>query len=416
MHSDECALFLFGGVEMAGSIRELGNNRWELRISQGYDSNHKQRRITKTIQATSRRQAQKTLDELSYSLLKKPKDLGDNKITFGQFVKLWDERHNSKLSIATSTRDRTLLENRIMPAFYGVKLKKVTAEMIIEFINNLKAPTENVNTGKSLSATSIYAHYKLINHILNKAVEWGYLATNPCNDIPKDERPRPGYQRHPIWNEKELEQFLCFLKEMKDTPTNIKHILMFYIALLTGTRRGELSGLTWDCIDYEEKSIYVNKALQFASGRNRSLDKTKTKESVRKLYVDDYIMGLFQQHKLYQEQYLKKYGYKNPKQYVFLAVRKSGDVLMPISASCLYTWLSKVTRENGFSHITVHSLRHMAATYALNCGAPLTTVQTMLGHTNIRTTSIYLHATDEKRKEVAVVLSNNLQKLRGENK
>ncbi len=400
---------------MAGSIQELGNNRWELRISNGYDSNHKQRRITKTIQATSRRQAQKALDELNLSLTKKSKDSGDNKITFGQFLQLWDNRHNSKLSISTKIGHQNLLESRIIPVFYGIKLKKITPELILDFIKMLREPKRNANTGGELSATSVHAHYKLINHILNKAVEWGYLASNPCNEIPKDERPRPAYQRLPIWNEQELKRFLLLLKGLKDSPTKIKQELMFYIALLTGARRGELSALTWDCINYEEKSIYINKATKFAEGTQRSFDKPKTKESIRKLYIDEHVVNLFKKHKEYQDKYLSKYGYKNPKQIVFLAVRKSGNELMPISASCLYTWLNKFSKDNGFSHITVHSLRHMAATYALNYGAPLTAVQTMLGHTNIRTTSIYLHAIEEKRKEVAGVLSNNLQILRGEN-
>lgn len=62
--------------------------------------------------------------------------------------------------------------------------------------------------------------------------------------------------------------------------------------------------------------------------------------------------------------------------------------------------------------ITVHSLRHMAATYALNQGAALTTVQSMLGHTNIRTTSIYLHPLDKQKREMAQIMSNHLHELR----
>ena len=75
--------------------------------------------------------------------------------------------------------------------------------------------------------------------------------------------------------------------------------------------------------------------------------------------------------------------------------------------------LNAIAEKHALPHITVHSLRHMAATYALNCGAALTTVQTMLGHTNIRTTSIYLHDLDEKRKEATAILSNQFNKLRG---
>ena len=75
---------------MAGSIRDLGNGTWELRISNGYDANKKQRRLTKRIKATSKRQAQKALDEWNMLLANKPQDLVDRKITFAQFVQIWD--------------------------------------------------------------------------------------------------------------------------------------------------------------------------------------------------------------------------------------------------------------------------------------------------------------------------------------
>ncbi|MBR3654881.1 MAG: tyrosine-type recombinase/integrase [Elusimicrobia bacterium] len=88
------------------------------------------------------------------------------------------------------------------------------------------------------------------------------------------------------------------------------------------------------------------------------------------------------------------------------------DELVPVSPSCLGMWLNKLCQENNIPNITVHSLRHMAATYALNHGAALTTVQSMLGHTNIRTTSIYLHPLEFQKKETAQILSNHLNDLR----
>ncbi|MBD9022088.1 MAG: hypothetical protein EGR10_05530 [Megasphaera elsdenii] len=66
----------------------------------------------------------------------------------------------------------------------------------------------------------------------------------------------------------------------------------------------------------------------------------------------------------------------------------------------------------GIPHIGVHSLRHMAATYALNEGASLTTVQSMLGHTNIRTTSIYLRPLDSKKKEAAQIMGKHFDEMR----
>jgi len=398
---------------MAGSIRDLGNGSWELRISHGYDENKKQKRFTKRIKATSRRQAQKALDELNMLLMNKLQGVVDNKITFGQFVEIWDRRHNSKLRDMTKIGDRQRLELRILPKFWGIKIKKMTPELILDFVKELQQPGMNKNTGGFLSATSVHTHYKLLNQIFNKAVEWGYLTENPCSQIPKNERPRPEYHRQPILNEIELKPFLQIIDDLKDTPTNVKHQLMFYISLFTGTRKAELSALTWDQIDFEEKSIYIDKAVQFAKGANRDFGKPKTLSSVRMLYLDDRIVKLLKKHKYYQEIYLSKRGYSNSKNIVFLATRNKAKELKPVSASCFYTWLSKFARDNGVKHITVHSLRHMAATYALNCGAALTSVQTMLGHTNLKTTSIYLHDMEDKRKVTAAIMADTFEKMRG---
>lgn len=308
-----------------------------------------------------------------------------------------------------------LLNNRIISAFYGIKLQKLTKDIIVDFINTLRQPGMNPRNGDGkLSDSSVHAHFKLINHMLNKAVEWNFIALNPCDLIPKGERPRPHYKRLPIWNESELKKFLEIVSKLKNTPTGVKHKLMFHIALLTGARKGEFSALTWDCVDWEEMSIYINKSSKFIRDTDEEIDKPKTKESVRKLFVDDYIIELLRKHKKYQETYLEKNGYENQEQFVFLARRRHKGKLVSVSKNCLYAWMNKLCKEHKLGHITVHSLRHMAATYALNYGAPLTTVQTLLGHTSIRTTSIYLHDVEEKRKEVAGILSSRLSALRNQ--
>lgn len=54
----------------------------------------------------------------------------------------------------------------------------------------------------------------------------------------------------------------------------------------------------------------------------------------------------------------------------------------------------------------------MAATYALTSGMPLNMVQTMLGHTNISTTSIYLHDVYDQRKIESEKYTKALEEMR----
>ena len=128
--------------------------------------------------------------------------------------------------------------------------------------------------------------------------------------------------------------------------------------------------------------------------------------------MDEYVIELLRRHQENQVRYLQNKGYENPHGYIFLAVRLRNEELVPEAPSCFYMWLKRICRNHNLPHITVHSLRHMAATYALNHGAALTTVQSMLGHTNIRTTSIYLHPLETQKKETAQSMSNHLKDLR----
>lgn len=177
-----------------------------------------------------------------------------------------------------------------------------------------------------------------------------------------------------------------------------------------------MGAITWNDICWNENTIQITKSAKYIDSKHVEVSKPKTTESIRSVYLDDYTIALLQQHKAYQDEYLKKNQYKNPHGFVFLATRRRNGELVPVTPSCLYAWLNKLSAENNLPHITVHSLRHMAATYALNRGASLTTVQAMLGHTNIRTTSIYLHSLNSQRKETTAALSAHLQKLRHQQK
>lgn len=402
---------------MAGSIIDKGNNRYELRVSLGYEKG-KQIRKTRTIHATSKRAAKKELDKFWMEIQNAPKnETGSKEITFGEFSDVWNHRHNSKNALTTRTIQNNMLNGRLKDAFHGMPLKDISASKIQAFLSDLSKPKTNMVSSRNngcLSETMIYKYFKLLNHMLRKAVEWNLLLRNPCDDIPHDEWPKPNYHHFPIWQEQDLRKFIQIIESLPDNATNVKHKTMFYIALLSGTRKGELNALTWSNICLEDKSIMIDKAYKYIKSGITEVSSPKTSHSVRKLYVDDFVLSLLEKHRAYQEEYLQKNSCTNPSGYIFIASRQKNREVVPVSPSCLYKWLKSVCKENNLPPITVHSLRHMAATYALNNGAALTTVQSMLGHQSIRTTSIYLHPLDRERQITAQVLSEQLNHLRND--
>ena len=400
---------------MKGSVINRGKGVWELRLSMGYDANGKQLRKTKRVKATSKRAAEKKLEEFVWAVEREVQaDEAHKNITFQEYARIWEARHNDKMALTTRMSQHSVLHDRMMDTFAGIPLAKITAGIVMTFVETLRK--SKTRQGTILSDTMVHKNFKLLNHMLAKAVEWKILSKNPCDDIPREDRPKPKYHHYPIWQEADLMKFLRVVDALPNSPKNIKHKTMFYLSLLTGARKGEVSALTWDDVDWEQKSVHIRKAQKYIDGRHVEISKPKTAESVRTLFVDDHVLDLLRQHKALQEEYLRVKGYENPNQYIFLAIRLRNEEIVPVTASSLYAWLLRLSKEHDLPPITVHSLRHMAATYALNHGAALTTVQTMLGHTNIRTTSIYLHALDAQRRETTQILSQHLEKLRNADK
>lgn len=162
---------------MAGTLKNLGNGRYKLTVSLGYQDG-KQIRKCRTVDATTKKEAERMLAKF---YLEQTRFAGlDKDITFGDFVKVFQERHANNLSLSCRTNYEYMLHDRILPAFGKQKLSKVTKEMIIRFIEFLKDPLARMDKQqKPLSGETVRKHYKLIQLILNKAVVWGFLNGSP---------------------------------------------------------------------------------------------------------------------------------------------------------------------------------------------------------------------------------------------
>ena len=401
---------------MAGSVIKKPNNKWELRVSLGYDENNKQRRKTKTVYAKTKKEAEKMLAEFFLEL--KDTLVIDHDITFKEFYSYLRTRHFKKLGIITINRYEQLLNNRILPAFGDKKLSKITGDDIITFLNSLQNEGMRLDNKqkRTLSNTSIAHHYKLLALIFNKAYEWKYLYKNPCKEIPKDQIVRPAYIHYPIWKQKELTRFLTILEEQEETFSFIKNKLMFYISLITGARKGEFMGLTWDCVDLDNKSLNINKSLKFICGKAVGFGKPKTESSIRILYFDDYLKALFIKYRSMLEKHLYENGVVNTNEYVFISREFTATKeTLPVDGKGFYLWLKRMCDRYNMPHIAVHSIRAMAATYALTNGMPLNMVQAMLGHSNIATTSIYQRDVSDSRKDFTNIHAQKISAMRNDN-
>ena len=171
--------------------------------------------------------------------------------------------------------------------------------------------------------------------------------------------------------------------KIEDEATNFMEYrdnLIIDILYQTGMRRAELTGLKKSDIDIYQKQIRV-------FGKRR-------KERI--IPIGDELIKKID----YYQQAMSDEGFENPTEYLLIRINKKNKRVEPITAHDIYDVVCK--RMGDISTLKKHSphvLRHTFATTMLDHGADIRTIQQLLGHASLNTTTIYTHTTFEQIKE-----------------
>ena len=153
--------------------------------------------------------------------------------------------------------------------------------------------------------------------------------------------------------------------------SNRKHRCMISLIYSAGLRRSELLNLT-------PKDIISERMLVRIMGKGRKCRYSLLSEKLLKEL----------------REYFKEY---RPQKWLFEG-ETPGE---PYSASALVKVLKEAASHAGIKHrVHVHMLRHSFATYLLEQGTDLRTIQELLGHNDIKTTAIYLHTSNEHKAKI----------------
>ena len=137
--------------------------------------------------------------------------------------------------------------------------------------------------------------------------------------------------------EEQIERMLSALND-----ESLTLIVMVYLAIDIGLRRSELTGLTWDDINFETSQISINKQRHYVVGYGIIKDKTKTEAGIRVVTVSKTVMNLLKIYRNYQIQQKLKLGtawHNEP--YVFML-----DDGKAISPNLPYKWFIKFLKKH----------------------------------------------------------------------
>ncbi len=304
---------------------------------------------------------------------------------FSDYMLEWLENIKPKVVQSTYIGYEQVVKGRLCPYFKSKKIKLIDLRPrdIQDFINYLY---------KQRLKGSTIAHYTSnMNTALKEAVIAEIIPSNPMDRI---ESVKKEVYIPEFYTDDELIELIEVIKTQKlELPLTL--------GIIYGLRREEILGLTWNAIDFKNKSITIRKTVGRGKydGVTQFLikDIPKNKSSYRTLPMFDFIADLLKKYKEKYKLNEKIFGNTYITDYKdFICLIDNGELVKPDYVDRTF---SRILKENGFRHIRLHDLRHSCATLLLRNGVPLPEIQKWLGHSNIITTQRYSHL-DQNDKSI----------------
>lgn len=325
----------------------------------------------------------------------------DDKIVLDEWYEKWMKVYKSP-NIRKNTKRHyvSIYEKHISPALGGMKLIDIGKIHIQNLINCLKEGGLQWETQNKVRV--------LLGDLFNCALADQYVNRNPCLGV-KCPSPRPENEPRFLSKDEQALFFECCAGRWYDN--------LFNVAINTGLRPGELAALTWDNIDIKNMVIYVEHTLVYQKfeGDEKKvfhLEDTKTLKSNRTVPINDECL------KYLKRQFIQKSVISRRKQSTSfyddcLFVNRRNN---PINATDYTHAITEVLRDvnelldplEQIEPFSGHTFRHTFATRCIESGIRPKTLQTLLGHTNLKTTmDMYVHVDDASKQEQMELLENN---------
>jgi len=322
-----------------------------------------------------RKDAERRLNELITSL-----DRGSlaqpSRITLGEWLDRWHQNYVVP-NLKAQTADSYAMEirNHLVPRLGVIPIQKLIPQHLQDYY--AWALREGKLDGTGLSARTVRYHHSIVNRALKQAVKTGYLDRNVAEavDPPRDRRK--------VMATMAREDVPRFLKVTRDNF----YYVVFYTALFTGMRLGELCALRWCDTDLKMGHISVVQSLYKRTGVIH-IDEPKSRSSRRRIALSKSLVAVLNQHRLNQEAQGILLG-RSLKDTDFVFNYPGNKPLDPSTVNHAF---AKALKEAGIPHIRFHDLRHTHATFLLIAGVNPKVVSERLGHSSVAfTMDVYSH-------------------------
>ena len=379
----------------AGSIRQRKDGTWEARFTTGRDPGTG-KQIQRSKYFKTQREAakflQKTLAAIDSGTYVEP-----SKMTVAQWLEAWLVEYTGDVKPYTKRAYATNIKNHIIPALGALRLEKLTPLQVQKFYN------ECMREPKNLKPKTVKNIHGVLHSALKQAVMNGLIRSNPTESctIPRIER----IEIKPFDDAAEK----SFLQAIEGD----KYERLFIVDLYTGMRKGEILGLRWSDIDFDQGTITISKQLQvepFKGGRYYLAPLKNDKERV--ITPAPYVMQILRDQRRHQNEARLLAGNAWDEGDIPGLVF-TNEIGMHLCHQTIGARYKKLVKAAGLPDARFHDLRHSYAVAAIRAGDDIKTVQSNLGHHSAAfTLDTYAHATAQMKKESADRMQAHIQAIK----
>lgn len=376
------------------TVRKRGE-AYQIRVSCGMDSQGKQVIKTCTWKPEPGMTAKQTEKELQRQIVAfenkvKQGYAAENRLTFERYAEYVMQLKETKGKKHRTLDRYTEILQRINPAIGYMKIEDIRPGHLNDFYAQLAKPGQNKKTGGRLSNKTILEHHRLISTILAQAEKEMLIPYNPAS---RAEPPQPQKKEVTYFQPDEI---IAIRDALESEP--IKWCTATHLLLITGCRRGEIMGLKWAKVDFDNNRIHIDNNLQYTATRGLYEETPKTAASVRNIKLPAETMQLLWQYRSWQARQRLASGDRwTYTDYVF--TQENGKPMHPDS---LTDWLGKFSKRHDLPHINPHAFRHTMASILYFNGMDNVTISKRLGHAKVSTTAdIYAHIIQEADERAA---------------